>query len=418
MKSKIHLPETPGSALFYVSYAIFMIATVLQTTMYSYNQYTERLFELMRYGAFVLVAVKVIIDLVQEFKAAKGNSSLKKQFLARIGKYALMSGLVLAVSITADERSLIFLLAFLIGAKGEDVKKIFRFTMYLQIFLMVYVILSAELGFIKDLMFERNGVYTRHSLGYWFPSYVMSYYFFILLMKFWTETKPIPLRDIGIYEAINMLLYILTDARLGLVINTVVILVAFVYSSNRTYNITNNIVKRVGQKKGLAKVIAVILDGTPVWLSILTALLCRFPYSIPTVWANYFLSDRFTLTLNAFFGYGIHLLGNPIEWVGYGGRTNMFSVATTYNFVDNAYPFILYQYGLLLFLGVLWIGVLTARDVRRTGDWYRYTFYILIFLYCFVEPRLIELNMNTFMFLSVPLITRVPSFRKDKGLQS
>ena len=63
----------------------------------------------------------------------------------------------------------------------------------------------------------------------------------------------------------------------------------------------------------------------------------------------------------------------------------------------------------LVFLGMLFAMFWVSARLGRRGEYHKCFLYGIIFVYCFVEPRLLELNMNTFLFLTVPLLTR-PSF--------
>ena len=64
---------------------------------------------------------------------------------------------------------------------------------------------------------------------------------------------------------------------------------------------------------------------------------------------------------------------------------------------------------MLVFLGMLFAMFWVSARLGRRGEYHKCFLYGIIFVYCFVEPRLLELNMNTFLFLTVPLLTR-PSF--------
>ena len=92
------------------------------------------------------------------------------------------------------------LLVILLAARGVMANKIFRVTLWMQVFLAAFVFLSAAVGFIIDLRFERGGIFNRHALGYWFPSYIMSYYFFVLLLLFWTRKKPMKPTSVALLE--------------------------------------------------------------------------------------------------------------------------------------------------------------------------------------------------------------------------
>ena len=370
--------EALAEPLFFFAYVVFMVATVLQTTMYTEMRYFPQLFIAMRYFAFIVAAVKVLLDLYGDLRKVNGQREKMMDWVSVVIKYVLMSALVVAVSVTADERSLAFLLVILLAARGVMANKIFRVTLWMQVFLAAFVFLSAAVGFIIDLRFERGGIFNRHALGYWFPSYIMSYYFFVLLLLFWTRKKPMKPTSVALLEGLNLLLYLLTDARVMAV-------------------------------PVLGKVIQWGWALLPELLCAYIALLFKFPISGIAQKTDYLLSNRIYYAYVGIQKYGIHLLGNNIEWIGYGARTDMSEIEKTYNFVDCAYVYILLYFGVLVFLGMLFAMFWVSARLGRKGEYHKCFLYGIIFVYCFVEPRLLELNMNTFLFLTVPLLTR-PSF--------
>ncbi|MDO5452126.1 MAG: hypothetical protein Q4F20_00065 [Eubacteriales bacterium] len=143
--------EKLAEPLFFFAYVVFMVATVLQTTMYTEMPYIPQLFIAMRYFAFVVAAFKVLLDLYGDLTRVNGEREKLLDWVSVVIKYVLMSALVVAVSITADERSLAFLLVILLAARGVQVNKIFRVTLWMQAFLAAFVFLSAAVGFIIDL---------------------------------------------------------------------------------------------------------------------------------------------------------------------------------------------------------------------------------------------------------------------------
>lgn len=401
--------EKLAEPLFFFAYVVFMVATVLQTTMYTEMPYIPQLFIAMRYFAFVVAAFKVLLDLYGDLTKVNGQREKLLDWASVVIKYVLMSALVVAVSITADERSLAFLLVILLAARGVQVNKIFRVTLWMQAFLAAFVFLSAAVGFIIDLRFERGGVFNRHALGYWFPSYIMSYYFFVLLLLFWTRKKPLKPTSVALLEGLNLLLYLLTDARLGLMVNTFLIAVEFVRSVEKWRAPLHRFVDRLMGVPVLGPVIRWGWALLPELLCGYIALLFTFPLSGLAQKTDYILSNRIYYAYVGVQKYGIHLLGNDIEWVGFGARTDISDIEKTYNFVDCAYVYILLYFGVLVFLGMLVAMFWVSVRLGRKGEYHKCFLYGIIFIYCFVEPRLLELNMNTFLFLTVPLLTR-PSF--------
>ncbi|MBR5753271.1 MAG: hypothetical protein IKX83_02170 [Clostridia bacterium] len=403
--------EALAEPLFFFAYLVFMVATVLQTTMYTEIRVAPQVFIAMRYGAFVVAAVKVLLDLYGDLTRVNGQREKLLDWFSVVAKYVLMSALVVAVCLTADERSLAFLLVLLLAARGVKIDKLFRVTLWLQIFLAVFVFLSAASGVIADLVFERGGVFNRHALGYWFPSYIMSYYFFVLLLLFWTRKAPLHWRTVALLEGFNLLLYLLTDARLGLLVNTALISVEFFRSVERIRVPLHRFVDRILGVRGLGTVLRWGWALLPELLCAFLVLLMKFPTSKLAVYTDYFLSNRIYYAIRGIQKYGIHLLGNPIEWVGYGARTDMTAVEKTYNFVDCSYPYVLLNFGVLIFVGLLFCLFWVSVRLGRKGDLYRSFLFGIIFVYCFVEPRLLEVHMNTFLFLTVPLLTRPPYLR-------
>ncbi|MBQ5481088.1 MAG: hypothetical protein IIT67_06570 [Clostridia bacterium] len=401
--------ERLAEPLFFFAYVVFMVATVLQTTMYTEMRYTSQLFIAMRYFAFVVAAFKVLLDLYGDLTRVNGQREKLLDWVSVVIKYVLMSALVVAVSITADERSLAFLLVILLSARGVQANKIFRVTLWMQAFLAAFVFLSAAFGFIIDLRFERGGVFNRHALGYWFPSYIMSYYFFVLLLLFWTRKKPLKPTSVALLEGLNLLLYLLTDARLGLMVNTFLIAVEFVRSGEKWRAPLHRFVDKLMAVRVLGPVIRWGWALLPELLCGYLALLFTFPLSALAQKTDYILSNRIYYAYVGVQKYGIHLLGNDIEWVGFGARTDISDIEKTYNFVDCAYVYILLYFGVLVFLGMLFAMFWVSVRLGRKGEYHKCFLYGIIFIYCFVEPRLLELNMNTFLFLTVPLLTR-PSF--------
>ncbi|MBQ1663505.1 MAG: hypothetical protein II057_03015, partial [Clostridia bacterium] len=271
--------ERLAEPLFFFAYVVFMVATVLQTTMYTEMPYFPQLFIAMRYFAFVVAAFKVLLDLYGDLTRVNGQREKLLDWVSVVIKYVLMSALVVAVSITADERSLAFLLVILLSARGVQANKIFRVTLWMQAFLAAFVFLSAAFGFIIDLRFERGGVFNRHALGYWFPSYIMSYYFFVLLLLFWTRKKPMKPTSVALLEGLNLLLYLLTDARLGLMVNTFLIAVEFVRSGEKWRAPLHRFVDKLMAVRVLGPVIRWGWALLPELLCGYLALLFTFPLS-------------------------------------------------------------------------------------------------------------------------------------------
>lgn len=155
--------------IFWCSYFMYLIATVFQTTMYNYNSNLFRVFVMLRYISFAGAGIKIVLDLLEQYlkDRKEGQQFFKWDYdsvLCAV-KYFVIFGLLFVVSMIADERSLLFVFAFLLASKGISENKIFQYTFYVQVALSIFVVFCSSVGLLPDLLFERGGNYIRHALG-------------------------------------------------------------------------------------------------------------------------------------------------------------------------------------------------------------------------------------------------------------
>ena len=106
--------------------------------------------------------------------------------------------------------------------------------------------------------------------------------------------------------------------------------------------------------------------------------------------------------------YGILLLGQKIHWVGFGGfeADETDRLLDSYNFVDSSYGYVMINYGMIILVLVLVGAVLTGKYVRVHYSIMQTILFVGMLVYCFIEPRLLELHMNTMLFLAAPVLNR------------
>lgn len=395
--------------LFYSAYFLYFTATVLQTTMFTQYGILAKLFALMRYVSFALAAVKVFFDLQEQWRTE--NSFSKYDFWKRFSFKALAVYLILMLltgvgSIYSGDRSLFFVLVFLIAAKGIGREQVMRYTLFAQVILMIFVMLSSSAGVIPDLLFKRDYTPIRHALGYTYPSVMVTYLFFILLLYFWIKNTPINRKEFFAFAVLDFLIYKLTDSKTGFLMILLLLIILFLVPK---YKILCNMNKKsqAGNRSGVVNVIWNIYDYIPVLLTVILILFCiLMPTGIGRL-VNNMLTDRIRLTANAIMQYGIHPFGNKIEWIGFGGSLDTDSLLESYNFVDSSYGYILINYGWILSVLALAGMVWCCRQVRKNESHIRMCLFMMVLIYCFIEPRLLELQVNTFLFVLSPLITEI-----------
>ena len=391
--------------IFYSAYVLYVVATVLQSTMFTQYALLAKVFAIMRYISFGVAGVKIAVDLYSQYSLEnKSKIGLIRRTSTKkfIGYLALMILLGIA-SLVTDDRTLLFVSVLLIASQGIEFDEIAWKTLWLQSILMGIIVVSSSFNIIPDLLFKRDDIPIRHALGYTYPSVMVTSCLFIFLLYLWLKNSSLSNQEFAAAEIFNFLVYKLTDSRMGFLTFGVIAAILWMIGKNPILGWVQKAEFRVGNK--VKKFGGNIYDYLAVYLSAGLFLLCiTMPLSI-TQLINSLLTDRIRLTANAIRNYGIHLFGNNIEWIGFGGSTDTDSLLASYNFVDSSYGYILVNFGIIIFCITIFLFVICSKYLRRTEGKIRCFIFGIVLLYCFIEPRLLEVHVNTFLFLLVPALT-------------
>ena len=391
--------------IFYSAYVLYVVATVLQSTMFTEYAFLANVFVIMRYISFGVAGVKIAADLYYQYSLENkskisliGRTSTKKF----IGYFVLMVILGIAALVT-DDSTLLFVSVLLIASQGIEFDDIARKTLWLQSILMGIVVVSSSFNIIPDLLFKREDIPIRHALGYTYPSVMVTSCLFIFLLYLWLKNSSLSNQEFAAAEIFNFLVYKLTDSRMGFLTFGVIAAILWMIGKKPIREWIQKAGSRAGNK--VKKFGGNIYDYLAVYLSAGLLMLCiTMPLSI-TQLINNLLTDRIRLTANAIRNYGIHLFGSNIEWIGFGGSTDTDSLLARYNFVDSSYGYILVNFGIIIFCITIFLFVICSKYLRKTEGKIRCFIFGIVLLYCFIEPRLLEVHVNTFLFLLVPALT-------------
>lgn len=401
-------------ALFWCAFVLYLVCTTLQFTMWTEVGPVSKALVLGRYLSFALAGVKILWDLALLFQTKAGGWSITRQGVGCGVKYALMGVLVLLVVWTSGDTLPLFVLALLLASKEVEVERIFAVALPVQTALLVLVFLTAWVGLVPDLTYVREDATVRHSLGFTYPTVVMTYWFFLLVCAMWRRKRGISLVVGIMLLALNAGLFALTDARNGFLLSAVVILVEMALGQRARWE---GWAKRLGEKRWCQLVCRVVRHGYEycgVYLSVLLAGLCVAYPAGPADLINRLLSDRIRLTAQAAGDYGIHLLGNSIQWVGYGGHVDWQTIGARYNFVDCAYALTLFNYG-VVFSALVLVGlVLLGKRLYKQGNWNHCFLYLMVLGCCFIEPRLLEVHLNLVLFAAAPILYTCPKWLEGR----
>lgn len=402
--------------MFYTAYFLYVIATSLQSTMFTQYVVLDKLFILMRYISFGIAGIKTVLDLYYEWQAEKNKTERVFEMISfrRLLGYAVFMLLLGIVSLRTGDRTLLFVGVLLIASQKIVFDEIVRKSFWLQCGLMAVVVISSSFNIIPDLLFKRVDIPIRHALGYTYPSVMVTNCLFIFLLYIWMKNSFLTNQEFAAAEIFNLLVYKLTDSRTGFLAFGLVALILWAAGKPMVFQRVQKL--SGGWKKRIHKVGAHVYDYLSVYLSAALFVLCAaMPLRITQI-INNLLTDRIRLAASAFRNYGIHLFGNEIDWIGFGGSTDTDSLLDSYNFVDSSYGYILVNFGILIFCITILLVVASSKYVRKTESKIRMFVFGIVILYCFIEPRLLEIHVNHFLFLAVPaMCAAVDHCKKSEG---
>lgn len=393
--------------LFRAAFLLFVTATFFQTTMYTQYAILSRIFQFMRYIAFGMLSVLIASHIwsnITGFVMQKGMDNLRQM------KYTILCicviGFTAMLSWRIDNRTPLFAAAFLLAARKQYLNPCFRAGFRLLAVLIAVTVCSSLLGLIPDILIKRETIPIRHSLGFTYPSVCTGYFYFLLLLYLWNSGGKVSKKDLVWIEAVNVLIYILTDTRIVFLLASMLVLAAYLFGCRDLGKIIDsrlNEMKRSGSI--LYQIYLVLYDYFTVLLFLFYTMLCILDQAFGgNSILDRILSGRLGLSASAIRNYGIHIIPGMIKWVGFGGTENTDVLLATYNFVDCSYVYILVSYGLLIFAAVMVYLVLLQKYVRKTETIWKQMLLLFVWTYCLVEPRLLEIHMNYFLLLGVPVL--------------
>lgn len=368
------LDLTGREILFIIAVVLKMIVEVLSLTVIPYmagQEFCGIVFKILTYTSYGLVVVSFL--LTPKITTAELIRIMVLVAVTAVGSYFAGNGIMLT-------------LIYLYAAKDIDVEKVFRILGYIYILLLILIIVLSLLGIIENWDYSQSKDRpTRWCLGYTYPTHTSSVLFMAILIYCYIQKERLNLIQIAILELANLWLFTYTDSRAAMMICAVIPIVFYLLKF---------------RKKEFRKSILGWLQQWSFPLSAILIYAVTMAYKATGFFAklDIWLSGRLRYSYYSMNEYGIHLFGQKIEWVGYGGMGHTFtSLKDVYNFVDSSYLKILLENGLIVWLliMIMWtaVSIIAYRNNKRYLTW------ALTFLavYSMVEQWLMNLGTNPFL---------------------
>lgn len=309
-------------------------------------------------------------------------------------KFVAIMLCMVAVSYVAQSITLLTTFMFIFAAKDYEIRDIIRYVVTLQIASTIFIVIGCILGAIPDWTYFIADRY-RHSLGFFYPNRLSTIFFFISIALSYLRGERFNLITFVTLETVNCLIFFFTNSRMAFALTTLA-LVAFL--GIRILELLNI---KIEFNKNM---FALCLFAIPL----ICILLC-WMYNPSIRLLNMFngmISNRLQMGNNALHSIPLTLFGQKNEWYGFGGLGYLYTVLPgDYNAVDCSYVKILLDNGIIMLVIVIAGYMLAAYNAARRNDVYFCMALVFVFAYCMIEPPLVEMGFNPFVFSLSTLIT-------------
>lgn len=250
-----------------------------------------------------------------------------------------------------------------------------------QKWILLLVITLASFGIIENALYDKERM--RFGLGFDSSSTSAVILFHIMIIYGCLKRKPWNKTNLYLFILSSVLIFIATNSR-------------FIFGMSMVYLIISYfLLKKIDFKLISTSWMRRFIVALPFILAVLSFLIFISYNSNNTIWQSLdrIFSERFSLTHDAIFKYGLTLFGRPIVWSG----NNYFNLPVAYNYVDNSYIKYLLEFGLLWFLFYLLLfGFGLYRIIKTKNASYFLSLIVLLILGC-IESFLFTNVFNPFM---------------------
>lgn len=379
--------DLTAEKMYFSAFTLYFVAMFMGTT--TYTSYIS--LHILNYISYISLAV-IFFKMVLFDRFSRPQVISYSVVLVVSGLTWLTTNSVLAFAATM----------FVLGSKGIQFDHIIRWYFNLGVLLLVFTVVSAELGIIQNLTYMRHGN-SRQAFGIIYPTDFASHLFYLALAYSYLHFGKLRYKSFIAFLLLSLFSIKFCDARLSAICIFLMIPVLYIAQ------------KAQANQKGVSEKIASVFWVAIPTLVFSVIMASTFYDSSNHIFkkVNNVFSNRVQLSHTGFGRYGFSFLGKPIIEHGWGGSVGLKSYQATgssfhYFMLDSSIVriFILYgvTFSLILFLAV---SISMMREVKAR----HYAFVACMFLVIIasvVEQHFLEIVYNPFI-IGIVAYTRVNS---------
>ncbi|WP_301876367.1 hypothetical protein [Limosilactobacillus oris] len=375
LKNKIVNYPVDGNQIFFVSFLALYVGSFIKFTTFS-DYISPNLISRCLYLIVGLLIIKIY-------------------FFDELNlKIFLLDSLALLIAFAVWRRThafdIVICTALILGARNIDFRFLMEYFFKVGTIILVFVILSSQLGIIKDLMYVRHG-FTRHALGINYPTDFGAHVLYLVLAYCYLHFKQLNWKSYFSLFIIGVLLMLVTQARLDVAAIFLAIPVMFV--AQRAYEHRDRFIQ-----------LASFYWTFPVLLAYISLTAAYFYTASNKIFysLNKLFSDRLRLSHMATSKYDFRMLGNFVLENGFGGSKGfkLFtgkSIGRQYFYMDSSFIRLFIIYGIIVSLAVMAVMTIIALRSIISHDYCLAGIMFLVSISGLIEPHLLDVAFNPFL---------------------
>ena len=367
--------------IIYIAFFVYICTVFVNSTaLYLENNYVTVGTKIIRYICYIFFVLNTIRVIYKE-----KNITICNLIFFLIGLAILIIG-----------KNPEFLIVFFVvnSVRNLDLKKIIKNSLIIYVILFLLTILLSIFKILPDWIYFRGNI-TRHSLGFLYPTDLISIYVTIVLLYFYVRNSKATYVELIILELLAIILYNYTNGRLGFIIASLILFIQLCAKIIVTKKLNNKWKIQDKTKKvlqGILKILPIIL----ISISIIITILFRYNVKIADD-INNILSNRINYNNKAFSTYPITPFGANIDWIGWGGNYGKTAGEIGYNYIDMSYIRIIFYYGIIGTAFVLYSYIKSLNYCIKNNENILLICLTIILMWSFIEPMIFYTGRNLFI---------------------
>ncbi len=383
--SRLNVPnKTISDVLFFVSLGIFLVTEIIVTSFY-YQYFTREQLRIVRYIWFNLLVLREFF-IPREYNIVTLIKQLLHNILWLIG-VVLLVVLIISTKFRTDHNSVFFIMIFIFCARNIDFKRIAKFSFWVILATVAFVIIGSYIGIVDNYVFEGSWR-SRQFLGFRYCLYAPMYLFYLIALYLYIRGRKIKWLEMVFMVLINIWMYLQAVSRLAFIFSIVLILIGAFFKLKPMF------------LKGKRTIYGILIFSFLICFTINLILVLTYDESVPILKElNQLMGKRLDNAHTSVLDNGIHFLGHELWMRGNGLDVYGNIAAGAYTYVDCFYIQFLLRNGIIP--TAIWLGLLTLTMYY----FYRSENYFLMIILAFPAVGWLFDDLSSYLYFNIFWLT-------------